>query len=145
MSTFWDLKHQLGEAINAHDLHRVLDCYSPDAVYVTPSGVLEGHEQIAWHYEQLFKGFSDLHLTPWFELGDCDNPVVTEWTVTGTHTGPLLLPDGRELEATGRRITVRSTCSAFVANDKIETHREYFDQLELYSQLGLSLTGPASA
>jgi hypothetical protein len=147
MSTFWDLKHQLGEAINAHDLQGVLDCYSPDAVYVAPSGVAEGHEQIAWLYEQLFKGFPDLHQTPWFELGDCDNPAVTEWTTTGTHTGPFLLPDGRELEGTGRRITLRSTCSTFVENGKIKTHREYFDQLELYSQLGFSLTehNPASA
>ncbi|MBC6458748.1 ester cyclase [Actinomadura sp. HBU206391] len=139
MSTFWDLKHRLGEAINAHDLQGVLDCYRPDAVYVTPSGVAEGHEQIAWLYGHLFQGFPDLHLTPWFELGDCDNPAVTEWTMTGTHTGPFLLPDGRVLDGTGRRITLRSTCSTFVEDGKIKTHREYFDQLELYSQLGFGL------
>ncbi|MGJ6967624.1 ester cyclase [Streptosporangium sp. G11] len=140
MSIFWDLKHRLGEAINAHDLRGVLDCYDPDAVYVTPSGVAEGREQIASLYEQLFNGFPDLHLTPWFELGDHDNPAVTEWTMTGTHSGPFLLPDGREIEGTGRRIAIRSTCSTFVENGKIKTHREYFDQLELYNQLGYGLT-----
>ncbi len=140
MSTFWDLKHRLCDAINAHDLQGVLDCYAPDAVYVAPSGVMEGHEQIAWLYEQLFVGFPDLHLAAWFEIDEHDNPAVTEWTVTGTHSGPYLLPDGREIEGTGRRITVRSTCSTFVENDKIKTHREYYDQLELYSQLGYGLT-----
>ncbi|WP_440103766.1 ester cyclase [Streptosporangium sp. H16] len=140
MSVFWDLKHRLCEAINAHDLQGVLDCYAPDAVHVAPTGVVEGHEQIAWLYEQLFVGFPDLHLTPWYEIGDHDNPAVTEWTITGTHSGPFLLPDGREIEGTGRHITVRSTCSAFVENDKIKTHREYYDQLELYSQLGYGLT-----
>jgi predicted ester cyclase len=140
MSIFWDLKHRLAEAINAHDLPGVLDCYDPDAVYVTPSGVAEGHEQIASLYEQFFDGFPDLHLTPWFEIGDCDNPAVTEWTMTGTHSGPFLLPDGREIEGTGRRVAIRSTCSSFVENGKIKTHREYFDQLELYSQLGYGLT-----
>jgi ketosteroid isomerase-like protein len=139
MSAFWDLKHRLGEAINAHDMQGVLDCYCPDAVYVSPSGVAEGHRQIAWLYEQLFDGFPDLHLTPWFEIGDCDTPAVTEWTMTGTQTGPFLLPDGRVLEPTGRRIAVRTTCSTFVEDGRIKTHREYFDQLELYSQLGFGL------
>jgi ketosteroid isomerase-like protein len=139
MSTFWDLKHRMGEAINAHDLQGVLDCYSPDAVYVAPAGIAEGHQQIGWLYEQLFRGFPDLHLTPWFELCDWENPAVTEWTMTGTHTGPFALPDGRELEGTGHRITVRTTCSTFVENGKIKTHREYYDQLELYGQLGFGL------
>jgi ketosteroid isomerase-like protein len=139
MSTYWELKHRLGDAINAHDLQRVLSCYSTDAVFVTPSGVAEGHDQIAWIYEQFFKGFPDFHTTAWFELSDCDNPVVTEWTYTGTHTGPFLLPDGREIEGTGRRVTLRATCTAHVEHGKITTHREYFDQLELYSQLGFGL------
>ncbi|MEV4571345.1 nuclear transport factor 2 family protein [Nonomuraea sp. NPDC049419] len=47
MSASWDLKHRLTDAVNAHDLERLLDCYSADAVYVTPSGTGEGHEQIA--------------------------------------------------------------------------------------------------
>jgi uncharacterized protein (TIGR02246 family) len=139
MSDFWEIKHRLSEAINAHDLHRVLETYSPDAVFVTPTGMAEGHEQIAWFYEQFFKGFPDFHQTAWLEVA-CDDPVVTEWTITGTHTGPFLLPDGREMEGTGRRITVRASCACHVADGLIVTHREYFDQLELYSQLGFGLT-----
>ncbi|GAA3844592.1 hypothetical protein GCM10022226_79690 [Sphaerisporangium flaviroseum] len=140
MSTYWDLKHRLTDAVNAHDLRRVLDCYSPDAVYVTPAGVAEGHDQIAWFYEQFFKAFDDFHETAWFELGDCDNPSVTEWTYTGTHTGPFLRPDGREIGPTGCHVTIRATCACHVEGGKITTHREYYDQLELYSQLGLGLT-----
>ena len=51
MDTFWDLKHWLADAINKHDIPGILSCYSPGAVYVTPSGVAEGHDQIAWMYE----------------------------------------------------------------------------------------------
>ncbi|MEU8205909.1 ester cyclase [Streptosporangium sp. NPDC049046] len=134
-----ELERRLIEAINAHDLHRVLDCYSPDAVLVAPSGTMEGHEQIAWLYEQYFKAFPDFKKTVWLEV-PCEDPVVAEWTLTGTHTGPFLLPDGREVEETGRRITVRGACMAYVANEKIITQRDYFDQLELYSQLGFGLT-----
>lgn len=140
MATFWDLKHWLTDAINMHDIRGILACYSPTAVYVTPSGVAEGHEQIAWMYEQFFTAFPDFHVTAWFELGDCENPAVTEWTYTGTHKGPFLLPDGREIEGTGRHIALRATCSTFVTDGRIVTHREYFDQLELYSQLGFGLT-----
>ncbi|MGJ6961055.1 ester cyclase [Streptosporangium sp. G11] len=138
MSNSWQIKHRLCEAINTHDLHRVLEFYSPDAVLVTPSGVAEGYEQIARFYEQFFKGFPDFHQTAWLEVA-CDDPVVTEWTFIGTHLGPFPLPDGRELEGTGHRITVRASCVARVANDLVISHQDYYDQLELYSQLGCGL------
>ncbi|WP_204044959.1 ester cyclase [Acrocarpospora phusangensis] len=141
----WAIKRGLADAINDHDMHRMLDFFTEDAVFVSPAGVAEGHEQIAWLFEQFFKGFPDLHLTVWYEATGTDNPLMVEWTGTGTHTGPFLLPDGRELEATGRRITLRGTCASFVENEKIATHREYFDQLELYSQLGLRLSRDDSA
>ncbi|GAA0993734.1 hypothetical protein GCM10009555_084900 [Acrocarpospora macrocephala] len=139
MSDAWEIKRRLTEAINTHDLHQVLGFYSPDAVLVTPAGIAEGHEQIGWFYDQLFMGFPDYHQMAWLEAPG-DDPLVTEWTFTGTHLGPLLLPDGRELPGTGRRITVRASCVAYVADDLIITHRDYYDQLELYSQLGLGLT-----
>ncbi|GAA3091550.1 MULTISPECIES: ester cyclase [Nonomuraea] len=136
---FWDLKHRLNAAVNAHDIPRILTCYSEDAVYVTPGGLAEGHDQIEWMYQQTFQGFPDWHAAAWFELGDCENPAVTEWTYTGTHNGTLLMPGGREIEPTGRSISVRATCTSFVKDGKICTHREYYDQLELYSQLGFGL------
>ncbi|WP_239117042.1 ester cyclase [Planotetraspora phitsanulokensis] len=139
MSSPWGVKHQLADAINAHDVNRALEYFSPDAVVVSPSGVAEGREQIAWLYEQLFKGFPDFTLTTWNEVSDTDAPMVAEWVATGTHTGPFLLPDGSELEGTGRRITIRGACASFVENGRITTHREYFDQLEMYTQLGLGL------
>ncbi|GII30527.1 hypothetical protein Pmi06nite_39690 [Planotetraspora mira] len=50
------LKDKLLAAFNAHDLDRVLQCHSRDGVLVTPSGVAEGHDQIASFYEEVFKG-----------------------------------------------------------------------------------------
>jgi steroid delta-isomerase-like uncharacterized protein len=142
MSTFWDITHRVAEAINDHDVHRMLEHFSPDAVYVSPVGMAEGHDQIAWIYEHTFKAFPDYHLTAWYEMTDCDNPAVTEWTATGTHTGLLLLPDGREFQGTGRHITLRGSCFSYVADGKISTHRVYYDQLEMYAQLGLCLADP---
>ncbi|MEU6724022.1 ester cyclase [Nonomuraea wenchangensis] len=139
MSTQWDLAHRLNQAVNAHDLSSVLACYSEDAVLVSPAGVAQGHDEIGWVYQQNFRAFPDFHMAAWFELDVCDNPVCTEWTYTGTHTGPLLMPGGREIAGTGRRIAIRASCAAHISDGKIDSYREYFDQLELYSQLGFGL------
>ncbi|MBP2702219.1 ester cyclase [Microbispora sp. RL4-1S] len=136
----WEVKRELADAINDHDVHRMLDLFTENAVFVSPVGLAEGRDEIVWIFEQFFKGFPDLRLTVWYEATGTDNPLVVEWTGTGTHTGPFLLPDGQVLEATGRRIALRGTCASFVENGKIATHREYFDQLELYTQLGLHLS-----
>jgi uncharacterized protein (TIGR02246 family) len=140
MSDSWAVKRRLADALNEHDLEGVLETFSPDAVLVSPFGVAEGHEQIGWMYEQVFKSFPDFQLVVWYEAVTCDAPLMVEWTATGTHLGPLLLPNGRELQGTGRPVTFRGTCASFVEDGKIKTHREYFDQLELYTQLGLCLT-----
>src|SRR5262249_54051258 len=109
------------------------------AVLVTPVGVAEGAEEIAWHYEHIFVAFPDLTFTPWQQTLPGE-PIFTEWTMNGTHTGPFWLPNGDTLEGTGRRLTVRG-CAAYALEDGlIVTHRVYFDQLELYAQLGCELS-----
>ena len=138
MVTGWEIKHRLYRAINTHDVSAILDNYIPAAVLAVPSGMLEGHDQIAWYWQQFFNAFPDLQQTPWLEV-PCENPAVTEWTITGTHQGVFLLLNGRELEATGRRVAIRGSCMSHVDHGKIVTHREYFDQLELYGQLGFSI------
>ncbi|WP_182885793.1 ester cyclase [Microbispora sp. H10885] len=142
MSDPWAVKRQLTVALNEHDLEGVLEIFSPDAVLVSPFGVAEGLEQIGWMYEQIFKSFPDFHLFAWYEAVTCEAPLMVEWTATGTHLGPILLPNGCELQGTGRPVTFRGTCASFVEDGKIKSHREYFDQLELYAQLGLCLTAP---
>ncbi len=138
VATARELKDALFEAINDHDLDRVLECYCPNAVYVTPVGVAEGHEQIAWQFEHLFEGFPDLLIAAWYKFAP-DEPAATEYTLVGTHTGPFLLPDGSVVEGTGRRIAVRGACACSTENGLIITDRDYYDQLELYSQLGYCL------
>src|SRR3954449_2984916 len=103
MSTAYDIRDELYRAFNDHDLRRLSQYYSPSAVLVGPEGVVEGLEQIATVYEQLLTAFTDARLTPWYKA-TCSDPAVTEWMLSGTHMGPLLLPCGRYLEGTGRRV-----------------------------------------
>ncbi|GIH51792.1 SnoaL-like polyketide cyclase [Microbispora rosea] len=136
MSTAYDVRDQLFQTFNDHNLGQLGLYYSASAVWIGPEGVAEGLEQIVTVYEQLLAAFPDARLTPWYKATFSD-PAVTEWMLTGTHTGPFLLPCGRYLEGSYRQIAVRGCCVAHVEHDRVITHQVYYDQLELCSQLGL--------
>ncbi|MGW5262310.1 nuclear transport factor 2 family protein [Microbispora sp. NPDC004025] len=125
-------------AVNGHDLDRLSACYDDDAVLSTPLGDNVGREQIVRYWENLFKGFTDMAMTVWNRV-ECADPGFSEWTMTGTHTGPFPLPDGGVASASGRRITVRGCGACHAKDGLVIAHRDYFDLLELYSQLGFSL------
>ena len=127
------------EAISSQDEERMLRCYSPGAVVVTPAGVMEGHEQIGWYFRQLFTAFPDVHneITSRAVLGDT---VVTEWMFRGTHTGVLLLPGGREITGTGRRVILPAAAAYTMGDDGLfASGRIYYDQLAFYRQTGCPL------
>ncbi|GAB3881456.1 nuclear transport factor 2 family protein [Microbispora bryophytorum] len=126
------------DAVNDHDLDRLSRCYDSHAVLSTPLGVCEGRERIVRYWESMFKSFADLAVTVWNRM-ECADPVFSEWTMTGTHTGPFTLPDGGVAGASGRRITLRGCGACQTRNGLVTAHRNYFDLLELYSQLGFSI------
>ncbi|TKK86247.1 ester cyclase [Herbidospora galbida] len=136
MTSARELKDLCIEAYNRHDVGGMMRHFAPAGVLVTPAGIHEGREQVAWYYAHWFAAFSDLKVTAWM-LPTADDPAVTEFTITGTHDGPFLLSDGAELPGTGRRIALRGVSLCTIEDDLIVTDRDYYDQLELYSQLGL--------
>ena len=67
-----------------------------------------------------------------------DNTVILELVWTGTHNGPLQMPNGT-LPATGKQINVRA-CEVFeFEGEKIRTTRHYFNMATLLTQLGVPL------
>ncbi|GAA0383983.1 hypothetical protein GCM10009530_38560 [Microbispora corallina] len=125
-------------AFNAHDLKAALLCYTPGAVYVSPSGMGEGRDEIASFLGAFLTGFPDVRVTPWSTLV-LDDLVVIEWTLTGTHEGPFLMPGGEVLPATGRCVGIRGCGARTMDRHLIAAHRVFYDQLELYAQLGAEL------
>lgn len=63
--------------------------------------------------------------------------VVEQARYVGTHTGPLRTPDGAEVPATGRHFDFPFVGIFRVQGGKIRTIRIYYDQIELFMQLGL--------
>ncbi|GGL18127.1 hypothetical protein Sme01_55480 [Sphaerisporangium melleum] len=128
---------QLINAVNARDLAAATRLFGPRATYVCPGGVAEGREEIGSYFAIYYDAFADLTVTA-HEKSACGDLVTLEWTLTGTHTGPLLLPGGDLAAPTGRRIAVRGCHVRTMDAGMIATLRVYYDQLELLTQLGIS-------
>ncbi|MGW4638980.1 ester cyclase [Sphaerisporangium sp. NPDC004334] len=127
---------ELVTAFNAGDFASATRLFDRRATYVCPGGVAEGHEEIASYFALYHEAFPDIRVTL-HDKGACGDMVVAEWTLTSTHTGPLLLPTGHVAEPTGRRVAVRGCDVRTMEDGLIASQRVYYDQLEMLTQLGL--------
>ena len=68
---------------------------------------------------------------------DSGDTAIVEWLFHGTNTGPLPLPSGETMAATGKRVSIRGAdVVTFAGGAAVKLH-SYYDQVELLSQLGL--------
>jgi len=130
------------ERYNAGDLDAVMDLYAEDAVQGMPDGIFEGKEAIRERLARELEAIPDVTHTvvSFVDQGDafCD-----EWTFVGTHTGgPLTLPNGDVLPATGKPIEIRGMEIVRVNQDgRIVLNTLYYDNLAVAVQLGLIAEG----
>lgn len=124
-------------AMQSNDVETARSLYAPDAVAETPDeGMLRGADAIAGWLVKFAEAFPDAKYeqTNGFEIGDT---AVDEGYFTGTNTGPLPMPGGQSIPATGRAIRLRACDLATVKDGVITSHRFYFDQMDFLGQLGL--------
>ena len=124
------------ELYNAGDLDAVMDLYAEDAVQIMPDGTFEGRSAIRERLARDLAAFSDVAYTvrSFVEQGDA---FADEWTFAGTHTGPLLLPDGTQLPPTGKRVEIKGMELVQVRDGKIVIDNLYYDAMAVLAQLGL--------
>ena len=143
MSTYRELLDRYVARYNAGDLDGVIDLYAEDAVQNMPDGSFEGLSAIRERLAQELAGFTDVNHTvrSFVEQGDlfCD-----EWTFAGTHTHPFLLPDGRELPPTGKRVEIRGMELVQVRDGKVVVNTLYYNNLAVATQLGVVPEGAAA-
>jgi len=136
MSFNRDILDRYVERYNEDDLDGVMDLYADDAVQNMPDGSFRGRDAVRARLAQELAAFSDVHHTvrSFVEQGDafCD-----EWTFEGTHTAPLLLPDGTELPATGKRIRIDGMELVLMRDGKVILNTLYYDNMAVAVQLGL--------
>ena len=59
-----------------------------------------------------------------------------EWTVEMTHSGPIVLADGMNIEPSGLRVALHGITVAEFVGDQICSLRQYWDELTVLEQLG---------
>ena len=69
---------------------------------------------------------------------EAGNTAIDEGHLVGTSTGPLKLPSGDTLPATGKQLRLRGCDVATVRNGRITRHHLYYDQVAFAEQLGLT-------
>jgi ketosteroid isomerase-like protein len=68
-------------------------------------------------------------------LDEVGNKAYAEWLIEADHTGPLILGEGVELEATDRRVQLAGVTVADFRDGKIRSYRTYFDDISLIEQI----------
>jgi steroid delta-isomerase-like uncharacterized protein len=142
MESYRSLLERYVELYNAGDLDGVMDLYAEDSTQLMPDGTFEGRSAIKDRLAKELASFSDIahRYVSYVEQGDA---FADEWVFVGTHTGPLVLPDGTELPPTGKRVEVKGMELVRVRDGKIVADNLYYDNLAVAAQLGL-LPQPAT-
>ncbi|MGH2756193.1 MAG: ester cyclase [Actinomycetota bacterium] len=125
------------KAAFAKDTKALGKLYAPDAIADTPDqGEIKGRDEVVTWVNDFMTAFPDARYdsTRKYESGDT---AIDEGYFTGTHTGPLQLPDGTTIPATGKRVSMRSCDMATCQDGLVTRHRFYFDQVDFLTQLGL--------
>jgi steroid delta-isomerase-like uncharacterized protein len=131
-----DVWAELEALANKHDVAGAASLYASDAVLVDPTGRHVGRDAIQALFEALVRPFPDgrIETTQVVEEGDT---VVAEQIWRGTNTGPLTMPDGTEIPATGKTVELPLVGVMTLRDGQIVSERDYVDMAAMMSQLGL--------
>ena len=137
-----ELMDRMTDCMRKHDFEGLASVYASNAVITTPDeGEIKGRDGILGYLRRFSVALPDFE---WEELTshESGNTAVDEGWVLGTNTGPIETPT-KTIPATGRRVRVRACDVATVRDSQIVSHNFYFDQMELFGQLGLLPDQPA--
>ena len=132
-----EVMDKLTDAIFRQDFDAARALYAPDAVAITPDkGEVSGSGDIVEWAREMIEAFPDARFESLskFESGDT---AIDEGYFIGTNTGPLVMPTGETMPATGKSARFRACDIATVENGAVSSHRFYFDQMDFAEQLGL--------
>jgi uncharacterized protein (TIGR02246 family) len=137
MNSMAERVRRLNAAVNTHDLNPIGDMYAEDGEFTWPGfPTLKGRQAVVGFYAQIFGAFPDVQVTIKRVLEQGDS-VAVEYETVATHTGPIPMTAG-ELPPTNKRFVQHAVSIATAdSSGRIRTQREYFDQVEILTQLGV--------
>jgi ketosteroid isomerase-like protein len=132
-----EITDRIMDAYIAGDGDALVRLYATDAVAETPDApCIEGGTAIVNYLLSIKRALPDLRRESpaGYESGDT---AIDEGFFVGTHTEALITDEGLEVPPTGRSVRLRECNIVTVKDGMAVSHRQYFDQLDLMSQLGL--------
>jgi ketosteroid isomerase-like protein len=122
------------------DVAALADLYTDDVTAWTPAFFVDSASELLAIIGTRDDAFSDVELTvrPLDVGGD---HACAEWQATMTHTGTVTLAGGTVVEPTGHRVTVYGATVAEFRGYRICSLRQYWDELALFEQLGVTAAG----
>lgn len=121
---------------NRQDRDAYVALHSEDYEIVTPSLSATGHDGVRAFWAVNFDPFPENRVTVLRVVAD-GTSVVEEGIFAGTNTGPLPMPDGTELSATGAAVSVPYVAWHTVRDGLFVSSHFYWDSMTFLQQLGL--------
>ena len=127
---------QFYEQFGAGDLDAAIAVFSVGVRINDPGlGSVEGLDALRSYLEGLKGPVPDARAIV-ERIFEADDTVIVEGRFTGTNTGPLPGPDG-DLPPSGRTVDLPFADFARISDHQIVEYRTYYDQVGLFTQLGL--------
>ncbi|MEP7165458.1 MAG: ester cyclase [Ferruginibacter sp.] len=105
--------------------------FTKDVVmHVSPADLI-GIDSAKAYYSNFLTGFSKISFTIKDVFGQGDK-LVKYWNFKGTHTGPFF-----GIPATGKTVSLDGTTLVRMKDGKIAEERDFFDNMDFMTQLGL--------
>lgn len=124
--------------LDNRDFAGAAELVAENVVADTPdAGRIEGRDQLVNYMLQFLTSFPDVRFEELHKL-ESGNMAIDVGRYVGTNTGPIALPTGDSIPATGRMMNLRSCEIATVEGGLITRYEFYFDQMEFLQQLGLA-------
>lgn len=124
------------DAFHARDMNYWASLLADDFIGSYPGARSLNKEQARMYNEAFLPAFADIHFKINRIVVDGES-IIVQWTVTGTHTGPLATLSGQVIPATNRKGEFPGVSVVEVQNGKIIQESTYWNQVELLTQLGL--------
>ncbi len=126
------------EAFNERDWEAFDRLHAQSVIVYSPFSPepTKGREAHRKEVEGMFATFPDMHVKEERTFGERDW-VCSEYTVTGTHKGPMSGPGGQMIPATNKAFRLRLCSVVKVEGGEVTEERAYLDLMSLMGQLGL--------
>jgi steroid delta-isomerase-like uncharacterized protein len=120
------------ESENRHEFDATIATFGHPRYEIIPTGeVFDGEEEVRRYFADSRTAFPDQR-NELIALHHTEAGVIVEFTLLGTHRGPL-----RGIPPTGREFTCRMVALFLFEDERLVCERVYFDAATILGQLGL--------